>query len=54
VMLRFIFFCTIIAVSNSIIGIFLSKYTQNHYHLLLLNAFLNLFIGTIFYRVVKK
>ena len=54
IMLKFIFFCTVIAVSNSIIGIFLSKYTQNHYHLLLLYAFLNLCIGTIFYRVVKN
>jgi hypothetical protein len=54
VMLKFILFCTIIGLSNSIIAIYLSKYIENIYYLLLLYAFLNLCIGTIFYRVVKN
>ena len=54
VMLKFILFCTIIALSNSSIAIYLSKYLENIYHLLFLYVFLNLFIGTIFWRVVKK
>ena len=54
VMLKFILFCTIIAFSNSSIAIYLSKYLENIYHLLFLYVFLNLFIGTIFWRVVKK
>jgi len=54
IMLRFIMFCTIIALSNSFIAIYISKHLENIYHLLLLYAFINLCIGTIFYRVVKN
>lgn len=54
VMLRFILFCTIIALTNSVIAIYLPKFTVNVYHLLLFYVFFNLCIGTIFYRIVKK
>jgi hypothetical protein len=54
VMLRFIFFSAIIALTNAVIAIYLSKITTNIYHLLFFYAFLNLCIGTIFYRIVKK
>jgi hypothetical protein len=54
VMLKFIFFSTLIALTNSTIAIYLSKYLENIYHLLFLYVFINLLIGTIFYRVVKN
>lgn len=54
VMLKFIFFCSIIALSNCISAIYLSKITGNIYHLLLFCALYDLCIGTIFWRVVKK
>ena len=54
VILKFILFCTIVALSNSIIAIYSSKITTNVYHLLLLSSFLNILIGTIFWRVVKN
>lgn len=54
VMLKFIFFCTVIALSNTGIGIYLSKYFHTMYQLMLFYTFFNLCIGTIFWRVVKK
>ena len=54
VMLKFILFCTIIALTNSLIVVYLSKLSSNVYHLLLFCTIINLCIGTIFYRIVKK
>lgn len=54
IMLRLVFFCVLIALSNSIIAIYLSKYLENIYYLLLLYTVLDLCIGTIFYRIVKN
>jgi hypothetical protein len=44
-MLRFIFFSAIIALTNAVIAIYLSKFTTNIYHLLFFYAFFNLCIG---------
>ncbi len=54
VMLKFIFFCTIIGLSNSLLAVYSPKFSSNVYHLLLLYTISNLCIGTIFYRIVKK
>ena len=54
VMLKFIFFCLVIALLNCIIAIYLSKITGNFYHLLFLCVLTDLCIGTIFYHIVKK
>lgn len=54
VLLKFIFFCLLSSIINSFIGIYISKITENIYHLLFLALICNLFIGTIFWRVVKK
>ena len=54
VLLKFVFFCVSISLINCIIAIYVSKITQNIYHLLFLALICNLFIGTIFWRVVKK
>ena len=54
VMLRFIIFCVAIAVINAFLAFYVSKYTKNTYHYLVLSLFVDLVIGTIFYRIVKK
>jgi hypothetical protein len=53
-MLKFILFCTIIGLTNSLVAVYLPKLSLNLYHLLLFYTILNLCIGTIFYRIVKK
>ena len=54
IMLKFIFFCTLVGLSNSLLAVYLPKISSNVYHLLLLYTIFNLCIGTIFYRIVKK
>lgn len=54
VMLKFILFCSIVGLTNSVIAVYLPKLSSNLYHLLLFYTIFNLCIGTIFYRIVKK
>ena len=54
VMLKFIFFTMASIIANSVIAVYLPKFTVNVYHLLLFYVFFNLCIGTMFYRIVKK
>jgi hypothetical protein len=54
VMLRFILFCIVISIANAFLAYFLSKYTRNIHNYLLFSMFLDLIIGTIFWRIVKK
>lgn len=54
VMLRFVFYCIIISLCNSFLAFYISKYTKNAYNYLFLSLLVNLCIGTIFWRIVKK
>ena len=54
IMLRFILFCIVISVTNAFLAYYLSKHTKNIYNYLLFSMFLDLIIGTIFWRIVKK
>jgi hypothetical protein len=53
-MIRYILAVTISAITTSIFALFLSKYVKNTYQILLFLSILNLIIGTIFYRSVKR
>ena len=53
-MLRYVLAISASSIVTSIFALFLSKYVKNTYQILLLLTILNLFIGTMFYRSVKK
>ena len=54
IMLKFIFFCIVISIINTFLAFYISKYTKNTNNYLLISLFVDLIIGTMFWRIVKK